>query len=141
MRNPLTVAAEALRVHEEGPWPFITLRRYTLGDRHFVWIARRWRKGLAGSVHAQERGPFWRRPAYNWWTGAQFAVGSLLFMAGAALSLLPAAVAPSSALINAVFAAGSVPFTIGAYLQHFQAANAPGFAPGPDPQRAVGASR
>lgn len=131
MKNPVAIP-ESLRIHVQGPWPFITLRRYTLDGHHFVWLARRWRKGLAGSLGAQERGPFWRTPAYNWSNAALFAVGSLLFMLGSVLSLLPSADAPHILTINIVFFAGSVPFTIAAYMQHFQAANAPEFAPGTD---------
>lgn len=119
----------------EGPWPFVTLRSYVRGGRHVLWLARQDRKGLIR--HARERlaggAPFWRTAGYNWWTGALFAVGSLLFILGAVLSLLPqgAPMAPSVFHINLVFFAGSIPFTVAGYMQLFQAANAPGFAPDP----------
>ncbi len=131
MKNPFTLPA-GLHLTASGPWPFVTLRTYTIGGHRFVWIARSERKGTVGSVRAQERGPLWRTPDYNRAVAALFALGSLLFMLGAALSLVPASMAPPTAGINLVFFCGSVPFTIAAYLQHFQAANAPEFTPGPD---------
>ncbi len=130
MKHPF-VLPKGLHVHALGPWPFVTLRTYTIGGHRFVWIARAERKGLEGTIRAQERGPFWRTPEYNLSVAALFALGSLLFMLGAALSLLPAPVAPPTGSINLVFFCGSVPFTIAGYLQHFQSANAPEFAPGP----------
>lgn len=113
-------------VRAEGPWPFIT--RYSFiqdGRRRIVRGARQHRKGLGG----EDAGalPFWQRARYNWSTGAFFAVGSLLFMLGSLLSLIPTDVAPSAFAINVVFFLGSVPFTIAGYLQHFQAANTPAF--------------
>ena len=87
----------ALHIHVRGPWPFITLRSYALAGRHFVWHARADRKGLEGSARAQAAGPVWRRPIYNHSIAALFALGSLLFMLGAALSLLPAGAGPPAA--------------------------------------------
>ncbi len=130
MKTPFVVP-KGLSIHITGPWPFVTLRTYTIGSHRFVWLARPERKGLEGSLRAQERGPVWRRPECNRSIAALFALGSLLFMLGSALSLLPAGAAPPTAAINMVFAAGSVPFTLAAYLQHFQAANAPEFTPDP----------
>ena len=130
MKNPF-VPPEGPHVAARGPWPFVTLRTYTFGTHHFVWIARAARKGFTGTIQAQERGPVWRRPEYNRSVAALFALGSLLFMLGSALSLVPAAAAPPSAVVNMIFFAGSVPFTIAAYLQHFQSANAPEFTPDP----------
>jgi hypothetical protein len=117
----------------KGPWPFVTLRRYRLGRHLFVWQARQSRKGLLpripGWLSPGAAEPFWRTSAYNWYTGGFFAIGSLLFMLGAILSVLPVgwAIVPSVGAINLIFFSGSVPFTIAGYLQHFQAANAPEF--------------
>lgn len=110
----------------EGPWPFFTHRRIVLDGRRILWRARALRKGIAQDLQARLAGPapFWRRPGYNWATGLLFAIGSLLFMLGSALSLFPQAPIPEGA-INLVFFAGSVPFTLAAYLQLFQAANGP----------------
>ena len=130
MKNPFVIP-ERPHIHVTGPWPFVTLRTYTIAGHRFTWLARAERKGIEGSLRVQERGPVWRRPEYNRSIAALFALGSLLFMLGAALSLLPPSAAPPTAAINMIFAAGSVPFTLAAYLQHFQAANAPAFTPDP----------
>jgi len=121
----------------EGPGPFVTRFHVERGGEHVVWLARRLRKGLERSILPQGGAalPFWLRPAYNWSTGAFFAVGSLLFLLGSLFALLPAAAAPSVLAINIVFFLGSIPFTIAGYLQHFQAANAPTVAPGSAPGR------
>ncbi|GAB5373690.1 MAG: hypothetical protein AcusKO_01520 [Acuticoccus sp.] len=69
--------------------------------------------------------PFWHTAAYNWVTGALFAVGALLFMLGATFVLgEPYFAVPSGWTISITFFAGSIPFTMAGYLQHFQAANA-----------------
>ncbi len=95
--------------------------------RPVVWRARQHRKGLGAA--AQGTGapelPVWRRPAYNWIIGACFAVGSLLFMLGSLLSLVPGAIAPPALVTNSIFFLGSIPFTVAGFLQNFQAANAP----------------
>ena len=72
MKNPF-VPPKGLHIAARGPWPFITLRSYTIGAHHFVWIARAARKGFTGTILAQERGPFWRRPEYNRSVAALFA--------------------------------------------------------------------
>ena len=110
----------------EGPWPFITRLSYIAAGRRIVLLARQHRKGL-GSVQRAGVRPLWRRPGYNWSVGALFALGSLLFMLGSVLSLLPREIAPSSFAANVVFFLGSIPFTLAGYLQHFQSANAPPF--------------
>jgi hypothetical protein len=112
-------------VRGEGPWPFVTRYSFIQAGRRTVRGARQHRKGLGGEdANAL---PFWQRARYNWSTGAFFAVGSLLFMLGSLLSLIPTDVAPSTFAINVVLFLGSVPFTIAGYLQHFQAANTPAF--------------
>ena len=114
----------------EGPWPFVTHRRLRLGGRSVVWRARAARRGLLRDLErelaplAAAPVPVWRRRAYNQATGLLFAAGSLLFMLGAALSLMPKPPLPSGA-INLVFFAGSIPFTLAGYLQLLQAANPP----------------
>lgn len=129
------------RLRVQGPWPFVTLRSYLHEGRHIVWRARQSRKGLinrAGGARPARDIPMWRTAGYNLLTGGLFAAGSLLFMVGAVLSLLPAGWpgAPSTLAINLTFFAGSVPFTTAGYLQHFQAANAPEFTPaGAEPHR------
>ncbi len=123
-----------LRILVAGPWPFITRRSYRLAGRRIVWQARQHRKGLARAARALENAPvpFWQTQGYNWWTGALFALGSLLFMTGSALSLLPADIAPAATPINIVFFMGSIPFTLAGYLQHFQAANQSAFTLDPN---------
>jgi hypothetical protein len=65
---------------------------------------------------------FWQSPGYDAGTAGFFAVGSLLFMLGAALSLVANPLTGTQIAI--VFFLGSIPFTIGGFLQNFQAANA-----------------
>ncbi|MDU9005985.1 hypothetical protein QO231_19305 [Sedimentitalea todarodis] len=71
--------------------------------------------------------PVWQRPAYNWWTGLAFSLGSLLFILGATLSLIPNSL--SAVQIGIIFFCGSIPFTTAGFLQNFQAANAADFSP------------
>ncbi|WP_108659099.1 hypothetical protein [Acuticoccus kandeliae] len=124
-------------MHTAGAWPFVTFRSFHHRGRHITWRAREHRKGLRRAARALENAavPFWQAARYNWITGAFFAVGALLFMLGAGLSLVPDIGATlSGAAIAMIYFAGSVPFTIAGYLQHFQAANAPEFTPDPEPQ-------
>lgn len=133
MKPKLTEAA-AGQGPSEGPWPFVTHRRIRIGGRRLVWRARAARKGLQREIAALETAqvPFWRTAGYNWATGLLFAIGSVLFMLGAGLSLFPRPPIPMGA-INLIFFAGSIPFTTAGYLQLFQAANAPEPAPAPAP--------
>ncbi|MFG1479305.1 hypothetical protein V5F53_11675 [Xanthobacter sp. V4C-4] len=129
-------AALARHMRSAGPWPFITFRSYVLAGRHIIWRARQHRKGLDRTARAVEAEPVpcWQSETYNWITGLVFAIGSALFMLGAALSLIPREVWPPSAgIANAVFFAGSLPFTVAGYMQHFQAANAGAFSLAPTP--------
>jgi hypothetical protein len=122
-------------VDEKGPWPFVTRRVFRSGDgSEQVWSSRHHRKGLLVRADADAEGLaskllrcLWMPRQLNWWIGAVFAVGSLLFALASVLSLAPAlarAWSLDSTAINAIFFAGSIPFTIAAYLQLFQAANA-----------------
>jgi hypothetical protein len=134
-------------VERSGPWPFVTRRIYRLPDRsRRVWSSRHHRKGLVAPGSAAEI-PFsrallrglWLPGSLNWWIGAIFAVGSLLFALASLATLLRAPTGASSigtATINRIFFAGSIPFTVAAYLQLFQAANA-----AVPPGRASGQSR
>lgn len=124
------------RIRAIGPGPFVTFRSYKLDGRHIIWRAREHRKGLRLKARALENRPvpFWQTRAYNRYTGLFFAIGSLLFMLGCVLALIPAATAPPAFVTNITFFAGSIPFTIAGYLQHFQSANAEAFAPGPAPR-------
>lgn len=109
-----------------GPGHFITYCSFLHHGKRVLWLARQSRKGLL--LHPdQTQVPLWQRPAYNWWTGAFFAIGSLLFMLGAGLSLIPN---PLTAFqIAVVFFLGSIPFTTAGFLQNLQAANATDFSP------------
>jgi len=112
---------------ETGPWPFVTLRRYRHRGRLIVWRARQHRKGLEHHTRGLDpaHAPFWQTRRYNWITGAVFAVGAFLFMAGCFLTLLQElGIALSAFQVNIVFFLGSIPFTTAGYLQHFQSANA-----------------
>ncbi|MGE4372081.1 MAG: hypothetical protein AB7E29_04120 [Xanthobacter sp.] len=116
-------------VQRAGPWPFINFRNYFIGRHHIVLRARWHRKGLirglleAGLVPRGDV-PFWQTQFYNWCVGALFAFGSLLFILGSALSLVPAGPqTPSSFSINVMYFMGSIPFTMAGYLQHLQSAN------------------
>ena len=113
--------------HHAGPWPFVTLRRYHRHGRLIVWRARQHRKGLEHEARGLDpaHAPFWQTRRYNWITGAVFAVGAFLFMAGCFLTLLQElGIALSAFQVNLVFFLGSIPFTTAGYLQHFQSANA-----------------
>ncbi|WP_116131004.1 hypothetical protein [Tropicimonas sp. IMCC34043] len=119
----------------EGPWPFVTRRSYVHRGRPLLWRARQSRKGLlpAERGHDAVAPAFWQARGYNWLTGLLFAIGSMLFMLGATVSVLPPhwAMTPSTFAINAIFFLGSLPFTTAGYMQHFQAANAPEFTVDP----------
>ncbi|MEX0430887.1 hypothetical protein [Spiribacter insolitus] len=110
---------------------FVTFRRFQRHGREVIWRARQHRKGLQRH-HRDVAAPFWQRPGYNAGTASFFAVGSLLFMLGAGLSLVPNPLTPTQIAI--VFFAGSIPFTIGGFLQNFQAANTTDFSPSGDVQ-------
>lgn len=110
-----------------GPWPFVTLRRYRHQGRAIVWRARQHRKGLEHETRGLDsrQAPFWQSRRYNWVTGAVFALGAFLFMAGCFLTLLQElGVALAAFQVNLVFFLGSIPFTTAGYLQQFQSANA-----------------
>ena len=122
-------------VDERGPWPFTTRRTYRREDGSLsVWSSRHHRKGLLLRVigEAEELADHWSSCLWmpqklNWWIGAVFAIGALLFALASVLSLSPElaeAWSLDSTRINAIFFAGSIPFTTAAYLQLFQAANA-----------------
>ena len=110
----------------KGPPGFVTFRSFVRHGRRVIWRARQSRKGLLRDPGVALI-PRWQRPAYNWWTAACFAAGSLLFMLGATLSLVPTPL--SGVQIAIVFFLGSIPFTVGGFLQNLQAANATGFSP------------
>ncbi|MBK0329777.1 hypothetical protein I5535_21280 [Rhodobacteraceae bacterium F11138] len=109
----------------QGAGPFVTLRTYLHHGTLVRWRARQHRKGLLRHPD-QPTVPVWQQPAYNWWTGLSFSIGSLLFMLGAALSLLHTPLTPVQ--IGIVFFLGSIPFTIAGFLQNFQAANSTNFS-------------
>jgi hypothetical protein len=122
-----------------GPWPFFTRRVFRSADGgKQVWSSRHHRKGLLVCADADAEGLaskllrcLWMPRQLNWWIGAVFAVGSLLFALASVLSLAPAlarAWSLDSSAVNAIFFTGSIPFTIAAYLQLYQAANAGEFA-------------
>ncbi|MBJ3778465.1 hypothetical protein [Acuticoccus mangrovi] len=124
-----------LGVHSVGPWPFVTLRHYTHHGRRLVWRSRDHRKGLLPTVGAVdiEAIPVWQTAAYNWATGALFAIGAFFFMLGCVDTLTAASDGgPSAFRIAVIFFAGSIPFTTAAYLQHFQSANAGEFSTDPN---------
>ncbi|WP_233270559.1 hypothetical protein [Chachezhania sediminis] len=111
-----------------GAGRFVTFRSYHRDGRHVFWRARQHRKGLLRHP-GQRVVPFWQLPAYNWWTGLSFSIGSCLFALGSILSLVPN---PLSAFqIAIVFFMGSIPFTTAGFLQNFQAANGTDFSPDP----------
>ncbi|MBF2097426.1 MAG: hypothetical protein IGQ88_03480 [Gloeomargaritaceae cyanobacterium C42_A2020_066] len=122
-------------IQSSGPWPFTTRRVYQNPDQsQLVWRSRDHRKSL-GVKRASRLGnlrgllcfSLWMPRQLNWWIGLIFALGSLLFILGSCMSLVPtlASTWPQAASrINLIFFAGSIPFTFAAYLQLFQAANA-----------------
>lgn len=118
-----------MRQRVQGPWPFVTRRSYTYAGRHLIWRSRPHRKGLDQWSRQAGSRSFWQAASYNWCIGALFALGSLLFMLGSALSLLPTRpLSVSPLLVNITFFLGSIPFTAAAFLQLVQAANSSGFA-------------
>jgi hypothetical protein len=103
-----------------GPWPFITMRSILRDGDRIVLRARQHRKGLQRPA-SQKEIPFWHRPAYNWWNGLLFALGSLLFLVAGMLSLVPSPLGLRDIAI--VFFAGSIFFTTAGFMQNLQAAN------------------
>ncbi len=139
-RTPELEVIEAL-----GPWSFVTFRRGRLAGQPFVWRSREHRKGLLARAEADIRASGWRgrflAPArLNSLIGCVFAFGSLLFLVGSILTLVPAwaqALGLTPDGVNTTYFIGSIWFTAAAWLQLFQAANAGGFTPGPaSPRRA-----
>ncbi|MGJ8586137.1 MAG: hypothetical protein ACSHXD_18755 [Marinosulfonomonas sp.] len=112
-------------VLEIGAGPFVTLRQYGVAEGLSIWRARHHRKGIGAQAVAAG---FWQSRRVNALMGTLFAIGSLFFVIGAALSLWPG-VAQSAGLsvsqVNILFFVGSAFFTTAAYLQLVQAANAP----------------
>ena len=125
MREPLQVDPfRHLRgLVTKGPGRFITYASFLRDGKRRLWLARESRKGLLRPP-GEAGAPLWLRPAYNWWIGALFAMGSLLFMLGAGLSIAPTTL--GAVQVALVFFAGSIPFTTAAFLQNLQAANAAG---------------
>ena len=109
----------------KGPPGFVTFRSVMAHGRRIVWRARQHRKGLLRDPREAATLP-WHSPTYNRCMAAFFAMGSLLFMLGASLSLIPTSL--SATQIAIVFFAGSIPFTIGGFLQNLQAANTGDFS-------------
>ena len=116
---------DALGMIRKGPLGFVTFRSFLLRGRRVIWRARQHRKGLLRDPD-ETVVPIWQRPGYNRSMARCFAAGSLLFMLGATLSLVPSPL--SAAQIAIVFFLGSIPFTIGGFLQNLQAANATDFS-------------
>ncbi|MEP2505950.1 MAG: hypothetical protein ABJH85_14520 [Paracoccaceae bacterium] len=109
---------------DRGAGPFVTFRHLHLPDGHRIWLARNHRRGV-GAVFAPR--PFWQYRAFNGVMAVGFAIGSMLFAVGAALSLFPAFSGDLSSTerdVNRIFFIGSLFFTLSAYLQVFQSANA-----------------
>jgi hypothetical protein len=83
-----------------GPRPFVSWVSYRLPDEtSYLWESRHQRKGF-GPRRVAERQPktkpprspwlrFWAPARLGWWVAVVFIVGSLLFIAGAAGSLVP----------------------------------------------------
>lgn len=126
-------------IESAGPWPFITHRTYQRADlSQSVWRSRAHRKrlhkfepGQPMAVAAALLRGLWMPGRLNWWIAIVFAIGSLLFMLGSVLTLVPTlaqAWTLDTNAINAIFFAGSVPFTTAAYLQLLQSANAGEFS-------------
>jgi len=115
------------RMRSAGPWPFVTFRSDVLRGRRIVGRARQHRKGLARRARTLENAavPLGQTCARNWIMGPLLAVGSALFMLGAALSPMPVGPwTPPGALVNGVVFSGSVPFTIAGELPRVPAADA-----------------
>lgn len=122
----------ARRLESSGPGPFIS--RHVLlreGGGRIVLRSRDLRKGLFARAGAAALWRcLWMPRQLNWWIGGVFALGSLLFMLGSALVLVPdlgRVWSLDTQSANLIFFAGSIPFSIAAYLQLFQAANARDF--------------
>jgi hypothetical protein len=133
------LVSEARLIEEIGPWPFISRKTFLRPDGvRVVLHSRHHRKGLflpePGEfllTMATLRRCLWMPGRLNWWIGSIFALGSILFALGAALSLSPTLARDWSldtTAVNAIYFAGSIPFTTAGYLQLFQTANAPSFS-------------
>ncbi|MCO5125488.1 MAG: hypothetical protein M9915_17335 [Rhizobacter sp.] len=130
-------------IEAAGPWPFVTRKtlQHADGALH-VLLSRAHRKDLLSGPAAVAADRAWWHSLWlprqiNWWIGVLFALGSVLFALGSALSLdaaLAHAWAMSTTAVNAVYFAGSIPFTSAAALQLYQAASAAPFA-GPATRR------
>jgi hypothetical protein len=104
----------------------VTHRRLLQGGRQFDWQSRAHRKGLARLFPATMP-DHWSGARLNPWIGGGFAIGSLLFVIGSILTMIPdvaRVLEMSVRAVNTVYFIGSVFFTLAGYLQVLQSANA-----------------
>ena len=126
-------------VEEAGPWRFITKRIFEAADKEkSIWSSRHHRKHLRVSLESCTVLPalnwvelVWCPRRLNWWIGAVFSIGALLFLLGSAFSLDSTAMREMSSwrmTVAVTFFVGSLFFTTAAYLQLFQTVNAGEFS-------------
>ena len=121
-------------VVESGAWPFITKRIFEAADKKkTIWSSRHHRKHLQVSLESRTVLPkfsvaefVWFPHRMNWWIGAIFSIGSLLFALASLFGLASMAMNEMSVwreTVGVTFFVGSLFFTTAAYLQLFQTAN------------------
>ena len=121
----MTAPTETGAATERGFGPFVTLRVLIRPDGTIErWESRRHRKHLAAS---RSGSTWWAPRDRDWWIGALFAVGSVLFGLGA----VPAYANAVGAWPDAVtFFIGSLFFTSAGFLQYREAVDAAPKRPG-----------
>lgn len=127
---------------EGGPRPFTTWVSYQLPDRSsYLWESRHQRKGagprLTATGRAAPHAPgaplpnpwlrFWAPQRLAWWVALVFMIGSALFIAGAAGSLVPHLFGgehPMSVFAETCYFLGALLYTLSIYGQVFESLNA-----------------
>jgi hypothetical protein len=128
-----------------GPWPFVSWATYRLGDgSEYTWRSRHHRKGAGPEMFYADRAGlrttrrgdpiaqghpwrhFWAPHRLAWWVAITFIVGSVLFVAGAAGSLVPSVFGGQhrmSVFAEVSYFIGATLYTIGIYGQLLEALN------------------
>lgn len=137
--------AEWTRVGSGGPAPFVSWVTYQLEDgSEYTWRARQHRKGAGPQIlyadrvglRTTRRGEpistvspwlrFWAPHRLAWWVAIVFIVGTALFVAGAAGSLVPSAFGGQhrmSVFAESCYFTGAVLFTLALYGQLLEGIN------------------
>ena len=120
-------------LESQGPPPFVTRRVHRLDDGSLkIWSSRHHRKRLPapetlllGRIRKAFRECWLLFSDLNWWIGALFAIGSLFFIVGSAMTLGAVASIFEDGSPDVIFFLGSLPFTLAGFLQFYQAITTP----------------